>query len=165
MHERRAVSRSPRELGGETHDNGVLDEILRRNVTDFLLLGGVLLSVGVEFNHFLSAKLGNVADVVHSLNLIKMHKVVSHPNVVVVVHSNVKALHCLRALTKLSNSTIDAVLSLHEFGVLCLDLVDNLRGVNVASVGVPVNRGEVISSMALSIVVVEDRLQLGVLLS
>ena len=54
----------------------------------------VSLSLWEKFNHFLSSELGHVSDVGKGLNLVEMHDVVHHPQVIVVVHSDVKGLHC-----------------------------------------------------------------------
>ena len=165
MDERRAVSRSPGELGSKSNNNWVLNQILGRNVADFLLLSSVLLGVGVELNHFLSAQLGNITDIVEGLNLVEVHQVVDHPQVVVVVHGNVEALHGFSASSKLADCTINTVLSLHELIVLGSDLFDDLRSMNIAGIRVPVDGCKAGGTLAVTIVVVQDGLKLSVLLS
>ena len=80
-----AESGSPGELSGQSNGNWVLDEILWSQVSDFLLNGIVLLCLWEQFGHFLLAQFSNITNVGHGLDLLKMHKVMNHPELVVVV--------------------------------------------------------------------------------
>ena len=91
----------------------------------------VSLSLWEKFNHFLSSELGHVSDVGKGLNLVEMHDVVHHPQVIVVVHSDVKGLHCFSSTSTFGDSSIYSVFSLHELVVFGLDCADNSWSVNV----------------------------------
>ena len=165
VHERWAVSRSPGELSGKSDNHWVLDEVLWRQVTDFLLHGIIGGGLWVELNHLLSSELGWVSNVVKSLNLFEMHHVVDHPELVVVGHSDVKVLHLLGSRTELTNSSFWGVFGSHEGIVLGLNLVDNVWGVHGGSIGFPVNWGEASGSSSSLIIEIKDGIELGVNLS
>jgi hypothetical protein len=160
-----AVSGSPGELSGQSNGNWVLDEILWSQVSDFLLNGVVLLGLWEQFGHFLLAQFSNISNVGHGLDLLKMHKVMNHPELVVVVHGNIKRLHSLRSGSTLGNGAINLEFSSHEIGVFSLDLFDNIWGMDVLLNSSPVNWLSIGSSMGGLVVVVQDRLELRVLFS
>lgn len=85
-----------------------------------------------------------------------MQQVVCHPQVIVIVHLYVQGLHGFTSGSALGHSTVDGVLSLHEFGVLSFDSVNNVWGVNVASERVPVYCGKVGGTVRLSVVEIKD---------
>ena len=160
-----AVSRSPGELSGQSNGNWVLDEILWSQVSDFLLNGIVLLCLWEQFGHFLLAQFSNISNVSHGFDLLKMNKVMNHPELVVVVHGNIKRLHCLRSGSALGNGAINLELSSHEISIFSLDLFDNIWGMNVLLNSSPVNWLKISSSLGGLVVVIQDRLELRVLFS
>ena len=165
MHKWWAVSRSPRELGGKSHNLWVLNKVLWGKVTNFLLSSIVLLGLWEQFSHLQLAELGNISDVGGCLNLIQVHEVVDHPELVVVVHGNVEGLHGLGPGSALGDSAVNLELSLHEIVVFGLDLLDNIWGVDVLLEGSPVNGSKVIGSSGSLVVVVKNALELRMLLS
>ena len=165
MHEWWAVSGSPGELSSQSNGNWVLNEILRSQITDFLLNRVVLLSFWEHFSHLLLAQFSNISDVVHGLDLLKMHEVVNHPELVVVVHGNIEGLHGLGSGSALGNGAFNLEFSSHEIGVFGLDLVDNIWGMDVLLESSPVNWLNSGSTGSGLVVVVQDRLELRVLFS
>ena len=139
MDERWAVSRSPGELGSKSDSDWVLNEILRSQVSDFLLNGIVLLGLWEQLGHLLLAQFGDISDVVKGLDLLKMHQVVHHPQLVVVVHGNIERLHGLGSGSALGNGALNLELGSHEIGVFGFDLVDNFWSVDALLEGIPVN--------------------------
>ena len=125
-----------------------------------------VISSGVweELGHFHSSYHSDVSDVVKSLHLIKMHKVVCHPEVIVVVHGNIKSLHGFTSGSTLAHGTVDTVLSGHELVVLASDLVNDVWGVDVALGTFPVDLFKVLGTLGLSVEVVEDGSELRLLL-
>ena len=73
-----------------------------------------------------------------SFDLVKMHKVVDHPELVVVVHSRIQGLHSFGSGSALGHCTFDLEFGLHEFVVLRLDGSDNVWSMDVLLVGGPV---------------------------
>ena len=163
MHEWWAVSGSPGELSGQSNSNWVLNEILWGKVSDFLLNGVVLLSLWEQFGHFLLAQFSNISNIVEGLDLLKMHKVMNHPELVVVVHGNIKRLHSFGSGSALGNGALNLEFSSHEIGVFSLDLLDNIWGMDVLLNSIPVNWLS-LSSGSL-VVEVQDGLELRVLFS
>ena len=102
-----------------------------------------LLVLWHEFSNLHLRKLSEVSDVVHSFNLLKMQKVMSHPQVIVIVHLYVQGLHGFTSGSAFGHGTIDSVLGLHELVVLSFDSVNNVWGVNAALVAGPVYGGQV----------------------
>ena len=163
MHEWWAVSRSPRELGGQSNGNWVLNKVLWGQVSDFLLNGIVLLSLWEQLGHLLLAQFGDISNVVEGLDLLQMHEIVHHPELVVVVHGNIEGLHGLRSGSALGNGALNLEFSLHEICVFSLDLVDNIWGVDVLLESSPVNCFSSSSTSGGLIVIVQDCLELRVL--
>ena len=122
----------------------------------------VLHGVREKLTHLHSSNLSYVSDVMLSLYLVQMHQVVYHPQVVVVMHFNVESLHGLRPGSALGNSAVDFELSLHELVVLSSDSVDNIWGMDVTGILVPVDFGHLGSSLAFSVEVIEDTAKLRV---
>ena len=150
-------------MGGQSHSDWVLDEILWGQVTNFLLHSVVLLSLWEQLGHFLLAQFGNISDVVEGLDLLKMHQVMDHPELVVVVHGNIERLHSLRSGSTLSDSSINLEFGLHEICVFSLNLVDNLWGMDILLIGGPVDWLSTGGTVGSLVVVVQDGLELRVL--
>lgn len=72
-----------------------------------------------------------------------MQQVMCHPKVIVIVHLYVKGLHGFTSGSAFGHGTIDIVLGLHELVVFGFDSVNNIWGVNAASVAGPVHSSEV----------------------
>lgn len=160
-----AVPGAPWELGGYPHWNGVLDQVLRSKVSNFILGWGIGVNSWEELAHFVHAYLGWVTDVVECLNLLQVHEVVAQPKLVVVLHGRVQLLHQLRPTTASCDSSIDLVLSLHEFVVLLSDFVDNIGSMDWFLIGFPVDGCEWFGTPRLFVIVVEDWWQLTLHLS
>lgn len=165
MHERRVVSGAPGELGGEANDDGVLNGILRRKVTNLLLGGVVLVDFGHQLRHLLDRKHGGVANVVEGLNSIEMSKVVHEPKVIVIGHRDVELLHELTAVTAAGHGTLNLEGSGEELFVLLLNLADDIGRVDALGIFIPVDRVELLGTSRLHVVVIEDAIQLSVLLT
>lgn len=124
------VSAAPRELSRNSNDGRVLNKILWCQVTNLLLAGVVHLNFWNKLSHLLKTELGGIADVVQGLDCIQVEQVVSQPQLVVVLHRGVQLLHQLGSETTLRDGAIDLVLGLHELIILCLDLGNDVWGVN-----------------------------------
>ena len=132
MGEWRAVSGAPGELGHHSNSHWVFDQILRSEVSDFLLVGIILHGVREKFRHLHSSDLSYVSNIMLRLYLVKMHKVMDHPKVVVIVHFHVKGLHGFGASSALLNSTIYLKLRLHKVIILSTDSINNIWSVDVS---------------------------------
>ena len=80
-----------------------------------------------------------VADVAHSLNLLQVGHVVNVIEHEVVLQSNVESLHFLGFVSELGDSSVNAVLRLHEGVILGLDLIDDSGSANSLVVCFPVD--------------------------
>lgn len=160
-----AVSWTPWELSGSSDDDWVFNQVLWGQITNLLLERVIPINIWEEFGHLHLADLGDIADVMESFNLIEMHQVVGHPEVVVVVHGNIKSLHCFSSSATLGDSTINTVFSLHELLILGLDLIDNIWSVDICSVSIPVNGWKFTNSSWFSVEKVKNACQLWVLFS
>ena len=94
-----------------------------------------------------------------------MHEVMNHPEVIVVVHGDIKALHSFRSGTTLGDGSINLEFSIHECGVFFVDLGDDVWGMNALFISLPVNWSHTSSAGGGLVVIVEDTLKLRVLLS
>jgi hypothetical protein len=125
-----AVSAAPRELGRDSNHHWVLDEILGSQVANLLLTSVVDIDFWVEVGHFLHTEFSWISDVMEGFDLIQVEQIVSHPELIIVLHWSIKLLHELRPATAPGHCSIDLVLSLHEFVVLCLNFLNNIWGVD-----------------------------------
>ena len=156
MHEGRVVATAPTELGSQTNHNRILNPVLRREVTDLLRGGSVLVLRWHELGHLHHGKHGGVADVAQSFDRVQVHEVMHQPQVIVVSHRHVQLLHQLGTGTAARHGAINLELAGEEFFVLGLDLVDNSGRVDVLSKPVEVDRSELLSARGLPVVVVKD---------
>ena len=74
-----------------------------------------------------------------SFDLIQMHQVVNHPELVIVVHGSIQRFHCLSPNTALRNSTSYVIFSSHKVIILGLNFVDYIWGVNILFISGPVD--------------------------
>ena len=81
--------------------------------------------------HFHEADFGWVSDVVQGFELVKVLQVVHHPQVIVIVHSNIQLLHGLRSVTTLGNGAVNTVLSQHELSILLPNPIDDVWSMDV----------------------------------
>ena len=160
-----AISWSPRELSSKSNHDWILNQILRSQVSDFLLLRSVGLGLWEELDHLLSSELSDISDVVKCFNLLEVHEIVDHPQVVVVVHSNVQVFHRLSSCSALWHGSIHLEFCLHELCILLLHFSNNIRGVDVGSVSVPIDFLETSSTLRCSVVVIKNWWELRVLFS
>jgi hypothetical protein len=135
------------------------------SVTDLLLNINITEGLWHELHHFLSSEHGNVTDVSKSLNLVKVHQVVGHPEVVVIVHGDVEGLHGFGSNSALGDSTVHLVFRLHEEVVLLSDVVDYVWSVDLRLVSVPGDWGKVRGTSGGSVEIIKDALELGLLFS
>ena len=163
MLEGHVVLGAPGELGAQARVHALLNVRLGGDVADFLLRGLQGLHARVQLVELQHAQLVEVANVAHSLELVQVLSVVHEVKHEVVLHGDVKSLHLLGLGASLGDGALNGVLSLHEGVVLGLDLVNDTWGVNVVSVGIPVDVLALRISLAL-VVVVEDtrKLTMGV---
>ena len=91
-----------------------------------------------------------------------MGEVVNHPQLVVVVHSDIEGLHGLGSGSALGNGAFHLEFGSHEISVFGLDFVDDIWGVHVLLVSSPVDWLGNSAGSGL-VVVVEDGLELRVL--
>ena len=98
-------------------------------------------------------------------DLIQVHKIVDHPEVIVVVHGDIKVLHSLRSGTTFANCSLNLEFSLHEGIVFALDLAYNTWGVNALLIRFPVNWSHTSSAGRGLVVIIKDSLKLRVLFS
>lgn len=152
-------------MGSKSDGDWVLNEILWSHVTNFLLHRLILLSLWAKFGHLHSAQFSWVTNVVKGFDLIQVHHVVDHPEVIVVVHGDIKGLHSLRSGTTLANSTLDCEFSLHEGVVFVLNLANDTWGVNTLFIRIPVNWSHTSSAGGGLVVIIKDSLKLRVLFS
>ena len=132
-------------------------------VSDFLLNSVVLLGLWKQLSHLLLAELGDITNVVHGLDLLQMHEVVNHPELVIVVHGDVKGLHGLGSGSTLGNGTLYLEFSFHEICIFGLDFVHNVWGMDVLLISGPVDNFGSGGTRGGLVVVVQDRLELSVL--
>jgi hypothetical protein len=123
----------------------------------------VLLGLWEQLGHLLLAELGDVSNVVHGLDLLQMHEVVNHPELVVVVHGNVQGLHSFGSGSTLGNCALYLIFSFHEICIFSLDLIDNVWGMDILLVSGPVDGLFTSGTLVGLVVVVQDRLELSVL--
>ena len=161
----RVVSGAPAELSSKADDDRVLNGVLRREVTNFLLRSIVLVDFGHELSHLLHGQLGRVTDVVQSLDGVEVSHVVHEPQVIVVSHGHVELLHKLTAVAAARDGTINLERSGEELLVFLVNLVNHLRRVNVLLVSGPVDGSELLSTSGLLVVEVKDAPELSVLLA
>ena len=164
MLEGHIVARAPRELSAEAGVHTVLNVILRCDVSNLLVSGLKCLHSRVEFVILEHGKLLNVSDVTHSLKLVQMLSIVHEVKHKVVLHGNIEGLHLFSLSTSSGDSRVNTVLRIHETSVLVLDLVDNIRGVNIGAVGIPVDCLSLATSGS-SVVIVEQTGELCVLVA
>ena len=98
-------------------------------------------------------------------DLVQVHQVMNHPEVIVVVHRHVQSLHGFASNTTFGNSSINLELGGHEILVLALNLSDDIWGVNLAFIGVPIDGSHSSGAFRFLVVKIKNRLELGVLLS
>jgi hypothetical protein len=122
-----------------------------------------LLGLWEQLGHLLLTELGDVSNVVHGLDLLQMHEVVNHPELVVVVHGNVQGLHGLGSGSALGNCTLNLEFGFHEICIFSLDLADNVWGMDILLVRGPVDGLSTGGTLGGLVVVVQDRLELSVL--
>ena len=82
----------------------------------------------------------------------------------VVLHGNIEGLHLFGLSTSSGDSGVYAVFRLHKTSVLVLDLVDNIWGVDVGAVGIPVDCLS-LTARGSSVVIVEQTGELCVLVA
>ena len=108
--EGRNVAGTPRELRAHSCEHTVFVVVFRSKVSNFLLSCRKLLSTRHKSDHFKQTHLLEVADVAHSLELIKVASVVNEVKHEVILHSHVKCLQLLSACTTSADSSINCVL-------------------------------------------------------
>ena len=165
MDKRWAVSRSPGELSSKSNNSWVLNQILWGKVSDFLLGRAVLLTFWEHFSHFLLAQFSDISNVVESFNLFQMHKIVNHPELIIVVHSSVQRLHGFGSGSTLGDGTIDSKFSLHKIVIFSLDLSNNIFSMDRFLERSPVDWLKVSSSGGGLAIEAQNGLKLRVLLS
>lgn len=75
--------------------------------------------------------------------MLKMHKIMNHPELVIVMHSSIQRFHGLRSSSAFGNCTIDGEFGSHKVGIFSLDLSNNIWGMDGFAIGVPVDWLEV----------------------
>ena len=88
-----------------------------------------------------------------------------HPQIIVVLHSHVQILSGLRSLTDLTHCASDVEFGSHKTFIFVLNFIDNAFGVNIGSIMVPLNSWEFGGTVVSSVVILQQRLQLRMLLS
>ena len=86
-----------------------------------------------------------------------MEKIMDHPQIIVVLHGDVQVLSGLRSLSDLADSTSDVEFRSHKAFVFTLDFIDDSFGMNIGSIGIPINCWEFICTLVSSVVVVQER--------
>ena len=99
------------------------------------------------------------------LNLFKMEKIMDHPQIIVVLHSDVKILSGLRSLPDLTHCTADIEFGSHKTFIFVLNFINNAFGMNIGSIMVPLDGWQFGGTIVRSVVILEERLQLRMLLS
>jgi len=103
----------------------------------------------------------NISNVSHRLKLVKVLGVVDEVEHEVVLHGDIEGLHSLSLTTSPGDGAVNAILRLHKVLVLALDLVNNVRRVDVGAVSVPVDF-LARTAYLLFVVVVEEAGELAV---
>ena len=152
-------------MGSKSHRNGVLNSVLGRQVTNFLVSRVEVIGFGHELAHLLIREHSRIANVVEGLNLVQVSMIVYGPKVMVVSHADIELLHQFRSSTASRDSTINVKLRFEEFIILIFNFADDFGGVNILFIIFPVNWSEFFSSRVLSIVVIKNGVQLRELLS
>lgn len=115
-----------------------------------------MLSLWEEFGHFHSAQFSWVTNVIEGLDLIQMHKVMNHPEVIVVVHGDIKVLHSFRSGSTFGDGSINLEFSFHESSVFGLDFTNNIWGMNALFISFPINWSHTSSAGGGLVVIVKD---------
>lgn len=115
-----------------------------------------MLSLWEEFGHFHSAQFSWVTNVIEGLDLIQMHKVMNHPEVIVVVHGDIKVLHSFRSGSTFGDGSINLEFSFHECSVFGLDFTNNIWGMNALFIRIPINWSHTFSAGGGLVVIVKD---------
>ena len=134
-----AVSRSPWKLCAEAGSNIILNQVRWGNATNFQLWLTVHSWGSKESSSLVVGHLCNVSSISESLSGLQMLQVVSQVESVVPLHGHIESLHLFGGVSATSNGSINSILSLEEFLILGLDLVDNVWGVDSVFVGIPVD--------------------------
>ena len=155
-----SVASAPRELSAHAGEHAVLVVVFGGQVGNFLL--GVHEGLGArhERDNFEVGHLGEVANVAHGLELVKVTLVVGKVQHKVVLHGNVESLHLLGGVTAARNGCFDRVAGGHELIVLGVNFINDALGVNAGLVSLPVDGLGV--GLGCLVVEVKNSLELGV---
>jgi hypothetical protein len=152
-------------LSSKSNNSWVLNQILWGKVSDFLLGRAILFNFWEHFSHFLLAQFSDISNVVESFNLFQMHKIMNHPELIIVVHSSVQRFHGFGSGSTLGDGTIDSKFSLHKIVIFSLDLSNNIFSMDRFLERSPVDWLKVSSSGGGLAIEVQNGLKLRVLFS
>jgi hypothetical protein len=80
----------------------------------------------------------------------------NHPQIIVILHGNIKILSGLGSLSNLADCTSNVEFRSHKAFIFILDFIDNSFGMNIRSIRIPLNLSKFRSTVVGSIVVIEE---------